>query len=200
MPFLKKMEVRDLSSKYGQQHRGVVALEPIRAGEAVFTCDLSICNYYTLDDSRNKMSKAEVLALIEKHPEASDYLRFYTYMLDDDVFDVPRYYETQKVTEDCLLFNHSCDPNCGFGGDEQELVVTIRDIEVGEELTYDYGMMDSENSFWTGLTCRCGSKNCPGELKFDSWRNPEWQAKYEKYAGAHIKRKIRNLREQQASA
>jgi len=200
MPFLKKMEVRDLSSKYGHQQRGVVALEPIKKGDHVFTCDLSVCNYYRLEDPTNKMTKAEVLALIEAYPESADYIRYYTYMLDDDKFDVPRYYKTQEITEDCLLFNHSCNPNLGFGGEEEELVVAIRDIQPGEELTYHYGLMDSEESLWTGLTCKCGEENCNGELKFDWWSDPEWQEKYEQYAGAHIKRKIKKLREQQQNS
>jgi SET domain-containing protein len=199
MPFLKKLEVRDLSSKYGQKQRGIVALEPIRAGEPVYNCDLSICNYYRLDQLINKMPKADVLALIEANPKAADYIRYYSYMLDDDLFDVPRHYKTQEITEDCLLFNHSCDPNCGFDGEEEEHVIAIRDIAVGEELTYHYGLMDSENSLWNGLICKCGSKNCNGELKFDWWRDPKWQEKYEQYAGAHIKRKIRKLREEQAN-
>jgi SET domain-containing protein len=200
MPFLKKMEVRDLSSKYGQKQRGIVALEPIPAGEGVFACDSLTCNYYQLDDPRNKMTKAEILALIEANPAAADYLRYYSYMLDDDKFDVPRYYKTQEITEDCLLFNHSCESNCGFGGEEEELVVATRDIAEGEEMTYHYGLMDAEASLWSGLICRCGSKNCVGELKFDFWRDPEWQKKYEKYAGAYITRKIRNLREAQGHA
>jgi SET domain-containing protein len=197
MPFLKKMEVHDLSTKYGQKQRGIVALEPIRAGESVYSCDLSICNYYQLDDPRNKMRKVDLLALIAANPQAADYLRYYSYMLDDDTFDVPRHYRTQEITEDCLLFNHSCNANCGFGGEEEELVVAIRDIAIGEEMTYHYGLMDSENSLWTGLICKCGADNCAGELKFDFWRDPEWQKKYEDYAGAHIKRKIRKLREEQ---
>ncbi|CAF3334358.1 unnamed protein product [Rotaria socialis] len=191
------MESRDLSSKYGQEQRGIVALEPIQAGEAIFTCDLSICNYYRLEDPTNKMNKSDVTALMKANPESADYLRYYTYMLDDDLFDVPRNYKTRAITEDCLLFNHSCDPNCGFGGEEEELVVAIRDIAEGEELTYHYGLMDSENSFWVGLICRCGAKICNGELKFNWWRDPKWQEKYEKYAGAHIKRKIKKLREEQ---
>ena len=197
MPFLKKLEVRDLSSKYGEKQRGIVALEPIRAGELVFNCDLSVCNYYRLEESTNKMTKAEIFALIEANPKAADFIRYYTYMLDDDLFDVPRNYKTQQITEECLLFNHSCDPNCGFDGQEEEFVIAIRDIAVGEELTYHYGLMDSENSLWTGMICSCGAKTCSGELKFDWWRDPKWQEKYENYAGAHIKRKIRKWREEQ---
>jgi len=105
------MEVRDLSSKYGHQHRGVVALEPIRRGEMVFACSLSMCNYYPADDTRACKTRAEVLALMDAHPEARDFIRFYTYMVDDDLFNVPRNYDTQSIIEECVFFNHSCDPN-----------------------------------------------------------------------------------------
>ena len=197
MPFLKKLEVRDLSSKYGQKQCGIVALEPIKKGELVFACDLSNCNYYDLNDPRNKMTKVEVLALIEANPEAAHFIRIYTYMVDDDKYNVPRHYKTQEIAEACALFNHSCDPNTGYGCEEEDTVVALRDIEPEEELTYDYGLMDSEDSLWTPFRCKCGAANCRGELKFASWRDPEWQAKYEQYAGAHIKRKIKQLREHQ---
>src|SRR5262249_1285599 len=45
--------------------------------------------------------------------------------------------------EDADFFNHSCDPNCGFKG--QIFLVTIRDVEEGEELTFDYAMVVSES-------------------------------------------------------
>jgi len=38
------------------------------------------------------------------------------------------------------LVNHSCDPNCGLVG--AVLVVAMRDIEPGEEITFDYAMSD----------------------------------------------------------
>lgn len=78
--------------------------------------------------------------------------------------------------------NHSCDPNCKIqkwlvcGTDEQragEFQVALfakRDIEAGEELTYDYGwsafsprgVTDDEST--TAETCHCGSFNCSGFL------------------------------------
>ena len=54
--------------------------------------------------------------------------------------------------------NHSCNPNCGI----KDLfnIVAMRDIKVGEELTFDYSM--SENSDWElpNGKCLCGSKTC----------------------------------------
>ena len=63
------------------------------------------------------------------------------------------------------------------------LVVAIRDIEVGEELTYDYQFMDTEPSFYDGINCKCGTKKCRGVLRFDQYRNVDWQKKYNKYCG-----------------
>ena len=52
--------------------------------------------------------------------------------------------------------NHSCDPNCFIrnGGE----IVAMRDIEKGEEITFDY----STNVGWDGfaMKCSCGSGNC----------------------------------------
>src|SRR5262249_58993490 len=59
--------------------------------------------------------------------------------------------------------NHSCDPNCE--ADELEGRVWIsatRDIEAGEELTYDYNLYDGEED--DESPCACGAKNCRGTL------------------------------------
>jgi hypothetical protein len=65
------------------------------------------------------------------------------------------------------LINHSCQPNC----DAQNLrgriwIVARRDIEAGEELTFDYGFPLAE---WSLHPCRCGSARCPGYI-VSSWQ------------------------------
>lgn len=57
--------------------------------------------------------------------------------------------------------NHSCDPNCDHDydgeGDEKELWIYIeKRIEVGEQLTIDYG------EEWWAVKCDCGSEQCRG--------------------------------------
>lgn len=52
--------------------------------------------------------------------------------------------------------NHSCDPNCGIKG--RFKVVAMRDIEQGEEITWDYEMTEKSN--WWKLKCKCGSPLC----------------------------------------
>jgi hypothetical protein len=67
------------------------------------------------------------------------------------------------MVDDCV--NHSCDPNAGFldGG---AILYALRDIEVGEEIVWDY----STSIGWPGWTleCLCGSANCRGIVR--SWR------------------------------
>jgi len=57
--------------------------------------------------------------------------------------------------------NHSCQPNCEtdqIGG--KMWIIALRDIEAGEELTYDYCLFDGEDD----APCLCGTKRCRGSL------------------------------------
>ncbi len=54
----------------------------------------------------------------------------------------------------CLC--HSCEPNCGIRNLTE--IFTTRDIEVGEQLTWDYRC--TENSTWVLQNCLCGSRHC----------------------------------------
>jgi len=64
--------------------------------------------------------------------------------------------------------NHACDTNCE--ADEQDgriFIKALRDIEPGEELFYDYGLV-IEGRLTAKLKreypCHCGSPNCRGTL------------------------------------
>ncbi len=57
------------------------------------------------------------------------------------------------------FFNHSCNPNSGLKiKGKSVLLVAIKNIRKGEEITYDYSTTMDEDD-WE-LECRCGSKNC----------------------------------------
>ena len=66
------------------------------------------------------------------------------------------------------FMNHSCDPNCETQkwhvlGETCIGLFAKRDIEIDEELTFDYGF----DTFKTPLTkCLCGSANCKGIQKY----------------------------------
>jgi hypothetical protein len=50
-----------------------------------------------------------------------------------------------------LFINHSCEPNVGFGGNV--VLVAMREIRPGEELTTDYALFDDYDG---SMECRCG--------------------------------------------
>ncbi|MFA5857067.1 MAG: SET domain-containing protein-lysine N-methyltransferase [Candidatus Pacearchaeota archaeon] len=65
-------------------------------------------------------------------------------------------------------FNHSCNPNAYLS--KKSKLKALRDINRGDEITYDYSttMDDNEEKIkksggglWT-CKCKCGSKNCRG--------------------------------------
>jgi SET domain-containing protein len=186
----------DLSSKYGTKQRGLVTLEPIRRGEAIYECNPVTCTYYPENDSRNKFTRQQVLKLMEDHPEACDYIRDYALMIDDDLFEVPRYLDTKSITDQCALFNHSCEPNCDYDSSNGKwALIARRDIDEGEELTYHYGCFEIEDSLIAGMKCNCGTASCQGQLNFDFWRNKDCQLRFENVSSAFIQRKIHQLNE-----
>ncbi|CAF1336521.1 unnamed protein product [Didymodactylos carnosus] len=157
-----------MGEKYDDnEQKSIVALENINKGELVSRCDLSICNYdYPIKEDAY-CTRDELLKLIEKYPLAEQYLTAYSVMIDDNCFHVPKYYKECKITEPCVYFNHSCDPNCAYASDDLLLVFAIKDIHVNEELTLHYGTVDTEESLLLNLNCKCGSTNCSKILKFD---------------------------------
>eukprot|EP01025_Chloroclados_australasicus_P014544 TRINITY_DN16820_c0_g1_i1.p2 TRINITY_DN16820_c0_g1~~TRINITY_DN16820_c0_g1_i1.p2 ORF type:complete len:124 (-),score=5.08 TRINITY_DN16820_c0_g1_i1:99-470(-) len=60
------------------------------------------------------------------------------------------------------FINHSCGPNCEVktvtaDGQRKIIVRALRDLQAGEELTYDYRLAyDPEFA----IRCRCGSRRC----------------------------------------
>ena len=151
MVFYKKCLKRDAQEKYGFSHQGIFAQEPIKKGDAIFKCELGTCDYLQLDEVKSGHTRAQTLKIFAEQPHLKDFIHKYMYMIDDDLYDWPSGYKEQKLVEDCMFFNHSCDPTCGFQALDSSLVVAIRDIEIGEELTYDYQFMDTEPSFYDGI-------------------------------------------------
>ena len=75
-----------------------------------------------------------------------------------------------------LFINHSCEPNVGFAGNI--VLVAMRDIAAGEELTTDYALFDDHDE---AMECRCGTPSCRGTIGGRDWQRPELQRKYGTY-------------------
>lgn len=58
--------------------------------------------------------------------------------------------------------NHSCEPSCGLSEDMGTFFLkAIRDIENGEEITFDYST-DVKDGWY--MECNCGSEKCRGKI------------------------------------
>lgn len=66
--------------------------------------------------------------------------------------------------------NHSCDSNCGIRVNDTgtHLLVAIKDIAEGEEITLDYAMENYTIEHFPPQ-CMCGSSNCRG--KITGWKD-----------------------------
>jgi SET domain-containing protein len=63
------------------------------------------------------------------------------------------------------FINHCCDPNCETDEiDGRVWIIALRDIEAGEELSYDYNLYDGDDD---PCICQCGAKNCRGTMYTD---------------------------------
>lgn len=72
------------------------------------------------------------------------------------------------------FINHSCEPNCAMKG--STVVVALRDIEIGEAITYDYAT--SDGSDYDEFECVCGTALCRGKVTGHDWMLPELQLRY----------------------
>jgi len=84
-----------------------------------------------------------------------------------------------------LYINHSCEPNVGIGGNI--VLVAMRDVGTGEELTIDYAMFDDYDGT---MTCTCGSTDCRSVIDGRDWRRPDLQARYRGWCSWYLQRKI----------
>jgi uncharacterized protein len=72
-----------------------------------------------------------------------------------------------------MRVNHSCEPNVGMGGNV--LLVSMRDIAAGEELTIDYALFLGDPGF--AMECRCGTAACRAVVKGTDWMRTDLQAR-----------------------
>ncbi|KAK9745828.1 AWS domain [Popillia japonica] len=78
-----------------------------------------------------------------------------------------------RMGGDGRFVNHSCQPNCemqkwSVNSQSRMALFALRDIEAGEELTYDYNFSLFNPA--EGQECKCGSDNCRGVIGGKSQR------------------------------
>jgi len=85
------------------------------------------------------------------------------FAIDDDIV-----IDAAVSGNDARFINHSCDPNCdAIVEDDRIWIETIRDVEQGDELAYDYAFVLKERHTPAAkkrFPCRCGSARCRGTM------------------------------------
>ncbi|CAF0984093.1 unnamed protein product [Rotaria sp. Silwood1] len=186
MVFFKMIRIVDASEKYGDGQKTIIAAEPIAAGEKIWWCSCSDDDYI--------MSRDDILHLIEIQPHLRSFLCWYSYMTEDDMYLIPHTFATQFNNDECVLFNHSCEPNCGFDSGDGNTIVAIRSINIGEELTYDYNFLETEPSLIRGTICKCDTPSCVGTLMFDRYRDEDFQKRFYLYMSSYLQTRVRELK------
>jgi uncharacterized protein len=95
----------------------------------------------------------------------------------------------QAEYEPVMLFiNHSCEPNVGFAGNI--VLVAMRDIDPGEELTTDYALFDNYDG---EMKCQCRTSSCRTTIGGRDWQLTELQRRYGDYFSAYLLHRIRGM-------
>jgi uncharacterized protein len=145
--------------------RGLVAVRPIAEGEVVAVKGGHIVDTATLRSLPAALQNSEVQIADGLHLAAL----------------------TDAEYESVMLFiNHSCEPNVGFAGNV--VLVAMRDIAAGEELTTDYALFDDYEG---SMACRCGTRSCRGTVDGKDWQRPELQRRYGPYFSWYLLRRFR---------
>ncbi len=92
--------------------------------------------------------------------------------------------------------NHSCAPNAGLRG--QITLVAMRNIQRGEEITFDYAMTDGSD--YDEFECACGAKQCRRHVSGNDWQLPELWLAYGGHFSPYLLRRIEQLKRQRRAA
>lgn len=145
--------------------KGLVARAPIRKGEIISQLDLTSPTLLITD----------VMAM---PPDEQEALLHYGYQRSDDLIVIDK--EPERY------MNHSCDANIKWI--ETDTMIASRDIQPGEEITYDYATTEITIPF--EFECRCGTPACRHHVTNLDYLIPSWQARYGDFLPPHTLRAI----------
>ncbi|HVT66847.1 MAG TPA: SET domain-containing protein-lysine N-methyltransferase [Trebonia sp.] len=148
----------------GIEGRGLAAVAPIAGGEVVAVKGGHIVTTATLLSLPERLQNSEIQIADGLHLVALEEAEYEPVM---------------------LFINHSCEPNVGFAGNT--VLVAMRDIGAGEELTTDYALFDDYDG---AMECRCGTPSCRGTVGGRDWQRPDLQRRYGTYFSAYLLRRL----------
>jgi uncharacterized protein len=149
------------------QERGLVAVAPIAKDEIIAIKGGHIVDTAILRSLPERLRTSEIQIADGFHVVALEEAEYETVM---------------------LFLNHSCEPNVGFAGNI--VLVAMRAIESGEELTTDYALFDDYDGT---MECRCGTASCRRAIDGRDWQRQELQRKYREYFSWYLRRRFDHL-------
>jgi SET domain-containing protein len=138
------MNIRVRIGKSRIAGKGVFAAQPIKKGT------------WILEYTGEKISRQKALECLAQG-------NVYIFFVGTD-YDI----DGNTPTNRARYINHACNPNCTseiIGG--SIWIIALRDIQPGEELSYDYGY---ELEGYGERPCRCGAENCCGYIVDEAFR------------------------------
>ena len=141
----KRIQVR----RSGVHGKGVFALQDLAEGETLIEYVGEVISW---DEAQDR----------HPHDPQDPNHTFYFHVNEDRVIDALFGGNSSR------WINHSCNPNCEADEDNDRIFIkAIRNIQAGEELNYDYGLIIDEpytKKLKAEYPCWCGAKNCRGTL------------------------------------
>ncbi len=132
---------------------------------------------WQLDEDERRITKGELLKLPEEKAKLA-------YQAGEDKYII--------LEDKSEVLNHSCDPNLWWDGDET--LVAKRDIQPGEEITYDYSSSDVDPETFPGFECNCKAANCRGFVSYKDSLDSTFQKKYQGHLPSWVVGHIQKLK------
>jgi len=160
---------------------GLFAIEKIKKGEIIWR--------HCTDPYGRITGKLYTKQEVERvWKDDLDWFWHWAYRCGEDLFLGPASKESPSQ-EATYYQNHSCDPSTWW--DDEITLVARRDIEKGEEITYDYGTSESDE-VELGLTdCFCGSPLCRGTVRGDDHLRDELIQRYGRHFQPYLRERVR---------
>jgi len=122
-----------------------------------------------------------------------DWFWHWAYRCGEDAFLGPLTKEDPDH-EATYFQNHSCDPSTWWV--DEITLIARRDILAGDEITYDYGTSESDETELGLDGCLCGSSICRGSIRGDDHLRPDLIEKYGKYMQPYLRERVRKHMEE----
>lgn len=106
---------------------------------------------------------------------------------DDNLFSVE-----DKGESNAYFLNHSCNPNLWMK--DAFTLQAKRNIDVGEELTADYAMWETDENYISKWECLCNTADCRHRVTGKDWLLKKLQRNYINHFIPLINRRIESLK------